>query len=146
MAHVNARVRGTERRRILDQDIFALDRINAVGAIRGFGTAGPLNSYIAYGDVFAVIDFQAVALAVFDGNVFDGEIARIHQHAFGTRNFILEGQDAFIRARAAYRYAVRTQGENTIQRMPAGGDFDDGTRFRIQELLLQLLLECLLVG
>src|SRR5690606_22500057 len=111
LADVDAGVGGADHHRVLDQHVLRLHRVQAVGAVVGVRTVGPLHAHAADGDVLALVDLQAVALAVLDGEVLQGEVVGIDDQALGTAALALEAEDGLVHARAADGHAVHAQAE-----------------------------------
>jgi len=146
LADIDAGIRSADRGGVLDQHVRALDRVDAVGAVRRLRAAGPLDAHVADRDVRAVVDLQAVALAVLDRQVLEREVVGIDEHALGPGHLVLEREYTFVRPGAADRHAVCAQGQHAAEPMQPRRNLDDGAGLGVEQLLLQALLECAVLG
>ena len=125
LADVDAGVRCADGHRALDEGVFGLHRVNAVGAVLSARAAGPFGAHPAHGDVAPVGDFQGIAGCVLNGKILNGEVAGRHQQAFGTRQLSCEAQDGLIHARPTDRDAVRVEHQAPVQAQRARRNLND---------------------
>ena len=115
LADVDAGVRCADGHRALDEGVFGLHRVDAVGAVLSARAAGPFGAHPAHGDVAPVGDFQGVTGGVLNGEILDGEVAGGHQQTLRTRQLPCEAQDGLIHACPADRDAVRVEHQAPLQ-------------------------------
>ena len=98
LAHVNTGVGCANGGTVFDEDVGALNGVEAIGTVFGAGFACPFDAYVFKEDSVDILDFDGIALGVFDGDVFDGETALGDEEAFaaGSGFLVFEAEDGFV--------------------------------------------------
>ena len=111
--------------------------VKAVSAIVGGIAAGPFHPHAADGNIGSAVHFQTVARGVFDGEVFQSEVASCDQHSFGADFLILPIEDGLIMPLTPDCDAIDIEGERAVERIDTSGDSDNIAWLCIDQLFLQ---------
>ncbi len=141
LADIQAGIGGADGRGVLDQNVGALHRIDAVGTILVTRTGGPFGAHAAYGDVFRAVDFQSVAFGVFNGQVFDGEVIGGDLEACRAGFLVFEGQNGLVHAFAAERDVLYRERKAAVELVAALRQLDHRPRLGEDQGFLQAFLK-----
>ncbi len=127
--------------RFLDQHVLALHRIDAVGAILVARAAGPFRAHPPHRHAIRAVDFQRVALGVFNRQVFDRESVGSYREPCRTALLILKRQDSLVDALAPDGHVLDRERERAVHIQAAFGQFDHRAGFGGNQRFLEFLLE-----
>ncbi len=134
---VDARVAGADRDAFVDEHVAALDGIDAVRAVAGIGPAGPLGADSSEHDAVAAEHLDRVARGVLDREILDDEGVAGRDEPLTADLLPRETQDRLVEALTADRQVIGGRTEFGGESEDAGPEFDDVTRTRRDQRLLQ---------
>jgi hypothetical protein len=111
LADIDARVRRVVGRRVLDQHVRDLDRVQAIRAVGRVLGVAPRCTHALDGHTVGVLDPQAVFLGVDDRQITDREVITDHVEAVGLRRLGGEVEDRALVEAALDTHALTTDGD-----------------------------------